>query len=157
MGLDPKQLRELVVRPALEEIGLHSVAAEELVLGTAAQESKLKYLHQVKGPALGLFQMEPATYRDIWKNWLPGHLDIEYKLSDMLGTARGVTPDPATMVYNLKFAAAMCRVFYRRVRAPLPLAGDVLGMAEYWKQYYNTHLGKGRPGQFVQAYKTYIA
>ena len=39
MALDAKQLRELVIRPALMEIELWSEAAEELVLGTAIVES----------------------------------------------------------------------------------------------------------------------
>ena len=39
VALDAKQLRELVIRPALMEIELWSEAAEELVLGTAIVES----------------------------------------------------------------------------------------------------------------------
>lgn len=154
MGINPGQLRELVIRPALEEIGLWSVAAEELVLGTAAHESHFTYLHQVKGPALGLFQMEPATYRDIWANWLPAHKELTEDLMRIAGT-NGV-PAADVMVWNLKFAAAMCRVFYRRIKSPLPPAGDLAGQAAYWKTYYNTRLGKGTPAQYVKAWGTYV-
>ena len=36
MSLDDKQLRQMVIKPALEKLGLWSTAAEELVLGAAS-------------------------------------------------------------------------------------------------------------------------
>jgi hypothetical protein len=76
--LDPEQLRIFVVRPTLEALDLWSQAAENLVIGTAAQESHLTYIDQKEpagrrpriGPGLGLWQMEAATHDDIWHNWL---------------------------------------------------------------------------------------
>ena len=69
--MDAFQLRTEIVKPALEAIGYYSPAAEALIMGTAAQESHLKYVKQLgDGPALGLFQMEPATHDDIWANYL---------------------------------------------------------------------------------------
>lgn len=159
MGIDAGQLRELVIRPALKEIGLWSQAAEELVLGTAAHESHCgRYLHQVKGPALGIFQMEPATYKDIWERWLPGQGELADDLIRIgsLGSPPYGVPLADVMVFNLMFAAAMCRVFYRRIKAPLPPAGDLAGQAAYWKRYYNTELGKGRPEQYVKAWTTLV-
>ena len=52
MGLNPQQLRDLVIRPTLKRLGLWSTAAEELVLGTGIQESGLQYLQQL-GAGLG--------------------------------------------------------------------------------------------------------
>lgn len=150
MGLDANQLRQLVVRPALEEIGLWSRAAENLVMGTAAQESNLRFIHQVKGPAVGLFQIEPATYRDIWTNWLPGQGDLAEKLRAIAGQPDSGVPDVEIMTWNLKYAAAMCRVFYRRLKAPLPHEDDVEGLAAYWKRHYNTSAGKGTTAQFTR-------
>ncbi len=164
MGINAAQLREYVIQPALEEIGLYSMAAEELVLGTAAHESKLgAYLHQVKGPALGIFQMEPATYRDIWERWLPGQKELAQRLREMTCGVAGPdgiitdAPAAATMIHDLRFAAAMCRVFYRRIKAPLPAAGDLVGQAAYWKRHYNTALGKGTPEQYAAAWRNLVA
>ena len=71
MALDAKQLRELVIRPALMEIELWSEAAEELVLGTAIVESRLSFIKQLgSGPALGLWQIEPDTHRNSYDNFL---------------------------------------------------------------------------------------
>ena len=71
MALDASQLRELVIKPALSEIELWSPAAEELVLGTAIVESRLSFIKQLgSGPALGLWQIEPDTHRDVYDNFL---------------------------------------------------------------------------------------
>ena len=69
--IDVKQFRANIIEPALTVLELDSVAAQELLLGTAVQESRITYLRQLgNGPALGLFQMEPATHNDIWDNFL---------------------------------------------------------------------------------------
>ena len=51
---------------------LVSQEAENLLMGTAAQESALgEYIRQLgNGPALGIFQMEPETFDDIVRNYL---------------------------------------------------------------------------------------
>jgi hypothetical protein len=55
-----------VIAPALALIGLGGAAAEELMLGTALQESGGGWrLAQAAGPALGIWQMEPATFTDL--------------------------------------------------------------------------------------------
>ena len=41
MSLDATQLRQMVIKPVLEKLGLWSVAAEELVLGTTVVERSL--------------------------------------------------------------------------------------------------------------------
>ena len=55
----------------LSSIGLYSVEAVYLLLGTCAVESNFgTYLKQKNGPALGVFQIEPSTLIDIWENYL---------------------------------------------------------------------------------------
>lgn len=45
---------------------------------------------------------------------------------------------------NDKYACAMACVHYsRKGYGALPKAGDVAGMAKYWKKHYNTLLGAG--------------
>ena len=116
--MDATQLRELIVRPSLEEVGLHSDAAEDLVMGTAAQESHLMYVKQLGGgPALSLFQIEPATYKDYWDNYLNHRVDLITEIQKACGF-QGV-PEPSRLVWDLKFASIMCRVHYRRISEAL--------------------------------------
>jgi hypothetical protein len=135
-----------------------SPSSTNLLLGTAAQESGFgKYIKQIaSGPARGVFQMEPATYRDIWRNYLVyKHQLAERVLKYMVNHADPVA-HPEEMEWNLALAICMARVHYLRVRAPLPAADDVWGMATYWKDYYNTRLGKGTIEEFVDSYRKYV-
>jgi hypothetical protein len=145
-------LREYAVRPALKMIDLWSVVAEDLVMGTAAQESRFQYLEQLRGPAIGLFQMEPATFQHLWKNVIPRYPRIMRGLQGMTVNS----PAPTEMAWNLRFAAAMCRVHYYAKPDPLPLTSDPRELGLYWKRHYNTFLGKGTVDEFVDNYKRYV-
>jgi len=145
--LDLAQFRENVVRPVLMELQMHSDAAEALVLGTAMQESGLQWLRQLGGgPALGLFQMEPATHDDIWNNYLAFRPEIAARVERFLVPGRDRADQ---LVWNLAYATAMCRIHYRRVQAALPAATDVAGLAGYWKAHYNTAGGAGSEAEFA--------
>ena|SRR3990167_3136972 len=150
--IDAKQLRTLIIRPVLEHLGMWSPVAENLVAGTAAQESHLQYLKQFgKGPAIGLWQMEPATHDDLWKNYLQYHNDIAKKVHDLELPA--FAGGASEMAGNLYYGCAMCRIHYRRIKAPLPDdPEDVWALARYWKTYYNTAAGKGRVEEFFSNY-----
>lgn len=140
-GLNPQQFRVQIVRPTLMHLDLHSQAAENLLIGTALQESRLTYLRQLgTGPALGVMQMEPATYNDIWLNYLKYQPELAAKVKEFQPKAAFGASD---MIGNLPYAVAMARVHYRRVKDPLPAALDARALAAYWKQYYNTPLGAG--------------
>lgn len=141
LGLDATQLARYIIRPTLEYIGWRSPASERLVLGTAITESRLRFIRQLgSGPALGIYQMEPATFRDINANYL--RYRPEGALIEDLRDHR-LTTKEEEVIYNLAFATAMTRAHYRRQSPPLPNHSDAMGMAQYWKDHYNTHLGAG--------------
>ena len=156
--MDPEQLRSEVVRPALETLELWSSRAESLVMGTAAQESHLRHLSQLgAGPALGLWQMEPATHTDIWENYLRFRPELAERVMSSGGhdvkiTEDSINPPHDWLVYNLRYAAALCRIHYRRVPAALPDLGNLQAMGAYWKDHYNTAAGAGTVGEFVRSY-----
>jgi len=130
---------------------MYSVAASELLLGTAIQESRLTYLVQLGGgPALGVFQMEPATFKDIWINYLAFRPSISKSVQSIAGVGAAEHATAEQMVWHLAFAAAMCRVHYRRVPEAMPPAGDRPAQAEYWKEYYNTPLGAGTAEEYIE-------
>jgi hypothetical protein len=121
-------------------------------MGTAAQESHLgTYWYQIKGPALGVFQMEPATEEDIWANYLNYHKPLAGKIyAIMVGNGDDLR-------YNLAYQIAMCRVHYLRFPEALPTAGDIKGMAREWKRRYNTAQGSGTEAEFMTNYAKYVA
>lgn len=149
--LNIQQFRDWAIIPALDAIGLNSVAAQELLLGTALQESGLRNLVQLEnGPARGLFQMEPATHDDIWLNFLAYKPELSRKLENI-----SAKQTPKELATNLLYAAAMCRIHYYRVSAPLPEAGDTNAQAAYWKTHYNTSKGKGTAAEYLDNWKAY--
>ncbi len=145
--MDPEHFRIYVIRPTLERIALWSQSAENLLLGTALTESGgLKWLHQLGGgPALGLYQMEPATHDDHWQNFLAYRPGLRERVESVL--APGDKLDQ--LMTNLAYATAMARVHYLRDPEPLPAADDIEAMAHYWKRVYNTEAGAGTVGKFV--------
>ena len=143
------------IRPALSILGRGGLVAEQLVLGTAIQESLLIHRQQLGGgPALGLFQMEPSTHNDCWNNFLRFRPDLADKVKRTLEP--GQQPVASTLKINDRYAAAMCRVRYIRAPAPLPGQDDLQGLANYWKQHYNTLLGAGTPEEFLDKWPQYV-
>ncbi|KYN82243.1 hypothetical protein ATY36_13735 [Vibrio cidicii] len=155
--MDAKQLTTLVVRPTLKMLGLYSRSAEQLIVGTIYQESlNGHFLAQVGGgPALGVIQMEPATYHDIWNSYLAYKRSLANKITELASMAAlddDMRPDVSQLITNLAFAVAMCRIHYLRKKPPLPKAGDIEGLARYWKEHYNTPLGAGRVEEFIEKF-----
>jgi hypothetical protein len=137
---------------------LWSPAAENLVVGTALHESSgLRHLDQVTGPddatlgpAIGLFQIEPATHADLQANFLA----YRPALADRLARLLAAEPErEAQLATNLCYATAVCRLIYLRAPEPLPKADDVEGLARYWKRFYNTRRGRGAEAQFILHYR----
>ena len=161
------QFRAEIVRPALKAADMWSEAAENLVLGTGVQESLLAWVKQRgAGPALGFYQMEPATADDICHRFLATRSELSMALG------RATWPHCATptgysllgkadisrlLVEDMRFATIMCRLRYWMMPAPLPAANDIDGLAMYYKKYYNTVLGKATPGEWADKYRRFCA
>ncbi len=151
--INQQQLRDLVVAPTLdwldEEIS-HTEVAEDLLMATCVAESLGgTYLKQVGGPALGIYQMEPFTHNDIWKNYLAYKPDLFRRLLTLSGSPSPME-HPELMVSNLTYATAMARVHYYRVSEPLPKNSSLELLGQYWKDHYNTKAGAGTADHFVQ-------
>lgn len=154
-------LRKYVVRPTLKKMGMWSESAEALILGTAAHESRLgTYLHQVNGPALGIYQIEPNTHQDLWKNYLSYRSDKAAMMSGFASrnnsSIQNMSVDDQELICNMAYATAVCRMIYYRRPEPLPDSKDLPGLAAYWKTHYNTEQGRGTVEQFELDYKRLV-
>jgi len=127
----------------------YSLAAEKLILGTAAQES---HLGQMVGNDKGLvmYQMLLSTEKDIWENFLnqPKHKALAKKIHDL------------QHVNAWYYAVAIVRVHYWRFTSlregKIDASLTVDDMARLWKTYYNTKLGRGTVGDFKANYHKLI-
>lgn len=159
--MNASHLRAYVILPTLKPLDLWSLAAETLLVGTCAHESAMgKYLHQIKGPALGIYQIEPLTHFDIWNNYLRYQPVLREKILGMV-PARSLRHDSVTgieygaetlLITDLAYATVMARLVYRRAPEPLPAADDIGAIAAYWKKYFNTPLGAGTVEEFTAHY-----
>lgn len=153
---DAGQFCEYVIEPALKHVGLYSKSAEQLLLGTACAESKLgTYLHQIKGPAMGVFQVEPLTHEDIWYNYINYRPELKRTIHrmvpDAMWDATYERPCHHMLIGDLKYAAVMARLVYRRSPMALPVEGQWGSAAQMWKSVYNTHLGAGTELHFMDS------
>lgn len=153
--LDCSQFRTLIIEPVLSKLQMYSKKAEELLVFTCATESLGgTLLHQVKGPALGIFQMEPNTYTDIWVNYIHGRNQLATLMALHMGCNK--IPPVERMIYDLHFATAMARIHYLRFTGNLPEITDVEGIWEYYKKNYNTEKGKAKKDESIKKYQDFI-
>ncbi len=160
-GINMNQLREYVVTPVLKHLDPvipYSLDAENLILGTIAQESHgSRYIHQLgAGPAVGMCQMEPNTHDDIWENYIKYNKALMEKIKVLELSGWYDEANAKEMAGNNYYAVAMCRVHYRRKPQALPKHDDIAGMGAYWKKYYNTYLGAGTVEEFIENYNRFL-
>jgi hypothetical protein len=162
--MTPQEALDDFIRPALNRIALSSPGAETLVLATFIHESKLKERRQIVsyGPpveysvALGLGQMEPVTHDDCWASYLVYRHDLARDVHGLTAYGRLTAIPAEELVTNDRYAAAMCRVRYRRASDPLPPADDLPAIADYWKRHYNTAEGAGTVDQFLADWHAFM-
>lgn len=156
VGYDKRQFRDLITETLtdLEPEIPYNGAAVELLMLTAAQESKLgTYLQQLKGPALGVFQVEPATHDDLVQTFLKSRPTLVQKIKDIAGVDHF---DSRLLKFNLVYATIFARLVYFRKPSPLP-GSDIEALATYWKKHYNTYLGAGTKEEAIENYRRYAA
>ena len=153
-GIDASDLLHRIIRPALSSLALDGPDADALLLATAAQESGLgARLAQASGPALGVWQMEPATHDDIIGNFVASRLSLRRAL----GTFKAPGLKGAEqMAGNLYYACALARLQYARAPGALPKWNDADGQAAYWKAHYNTASGAGTIDEFLANRKSIL-
>lgn len=172
---DHQQFRELIIRPVLNALeDKDAKDSEEILIATMAYESKGgTYLKQEHGPALGPYQMEPKTYigtmihiyenkflRDNMLKLFGIKLMPQFKIdninSDLSIMHSSILEEMANvMIWDLKYATAMARMFYMQHQEPLPPADDIEKIWEYYKKYWNTELGKARKEHFIEDYNIF--
>ena len=146
--MNKKQLKERVIVPTLKQLGLYSEDAVELLLMIAAHESvKGEYIAQIVGPARGIYQMEGDTH-DFLKSWMSSKKpEMWYSIGNLVTESKA-----DMMMFDLRYATAMARVFFLRFPEALPSGSDVDAMAAYAKRRWNTSAGKATPADYKAAY-----
>ena len=144
-----KQDIKEIIDWTLKKIDMHSKDASSLIYKTGMAESGYRALSQMgEGPAIGFFQLEPATMKDIMENYVAYRKPILESLKSL-----GYAEDDSEyrVKSNIALQVAFCRLKYKRDPFPLPLSWNKKDQADYWKRVYNTELGKGTVEHFLEA------
>ncbi len=129
-------LRCHVVRETLLLLGECSPAAENLLLGTAAQESGMGS-NMKAGRRLGLYHITPAAHRSVWDKYLIHSPDMASKVRG-IASQKGFLQNPhGELMTNLKYATAIAWMVYKRAGKPLPEADDINGLATFWHRHFH--------------------
>ena len=149
------QLRHDIIQPALNDLGIYSENAEELLVATCCQESLLgSYVRQVHGPAYGIYMCEKDTYLDIWNNYISNNTVLKEKI--LKSNNYSAPPSFDHLIFNLKYATQIARIFYSRIKVPLPAKNDLEGIWNYYKVHYNTVGGKATESEFMNNYLKFV-
>ena len=128
----------------LQDLNMHSEDAESLVYRTGMAESGYRHLEQVKGPAVGFFQVEPDTINDTIDNYLKFR---PKKLNHLIKRGLDLKSPVTSVLCSIYLQVAFCR--YKYWRSPKPIPNGLVKQAKYWKEIYNGP-GKGTIEHFVE-------
>lgn len=161
MSFSARQFRSCIIEPTLDYLvratkisGFKSESAIRLLMGIAAHESGFgTYLTQIGGgPARGVYQMENATFYDLWRNFISYRPVLKKALNQLSIPA---LVDNSEIEGNLYLATAAARLQLYRARPPLPEPDDVQGLARYWYEHWCRGCAGIAEG-FIDAYGEYV-
>jgi hypothetical protein len=151
---DITQFREDILIPAMQALQIHGEPIRELLVFTCAVESNGgTYLKQIKGNALGIYQIEPNSFTDLWYNYIIRKPDIVNMLSLNLNINR--IPAPHDLISNLTLATVCCALYYQSKNAK-PTSLDENELWDIYKTLYNTVDGKAEKEPSIKAYRKFI-
>ena len=148
-----------VIREVLTDLSINTIIpvsedAVHILMMLGAHESHFgTYLKQKGGgPALGFYQIEPPTEKDVLRYLREGS-KTQWK-RDLYNYLMGFPNEALKM--NLWYQTVIARVKLWMITEPLPSKDDLPAMAMYCKQHWNTDAGKAKPEDYLVAYKRYV-
>lgn len=134
-----------IIAPVVLDLELpgDEFARIQLMTGIGNVETGYRTRHQASGPALGFWQVEPATHDDLWCNWLRARPALSAVVLGFLPTKYSGVPNSAAMVESDAYGCCIGTLVFYRSTEPLPARNDARGQCAAWKQAYNTAAGAG--------------
>jgi hypothetical protein len=139
MGIHTNDLREVIIRPTLTVLGEWSQSAENLLLGTAAQESQLGFRLRGESEAgLGLYRISARTHTQIWDRFLINDPDLASTLRGLASQQQFLKNPHCELIVNLSYATGVAWMIYKRHGLILPNNPSVCELARSWASCYCT-------------------
>lgn len=151
-----------IIKPTLLTLArynpkMYSKTAIKLLMGTAAQESDLGYwVKQITGPAVSIYQIEPATHYDVTSRYLKDKPKLQQLVVGMVSQDRRLGDDEE-LITNLRYATAICRIRYWMEPDALPDPQDLVAIAKYWDTHYNANPYYGTVEEFMESWTKFLS
>lgn len=142
-----RQFQQTVIDPTLAKLGLYSKSASNLLLGTAMQESC------IGRRSSNIFQIDMPTAVDVNANYLAFRPKLNQSVAQLYNPQQSLSWN---INNNVPYQVALARIVYLRHNKLIPDAADSAALAQYWKDNYNTYLGKGTAAQYQTIYNHYF-
>jgi hypothetical protein len=128
MGINPTAFRHAIIRPVLlhleEHAGIsHTPAAEDLLMITAALESSL-------GSFLPVYGMTDAMIGELDDSFITPSPRFKPAVAGLLAST---IPLRLQCMWNLYAATATARLWYYRVKSPLPDGDNLRDLLQYYE------------------------
>ncbi|ACI52185.1 conserved hypothetical protein [Gluconacetobacter diazotrophicus PA1 5] len=138
-------IKRNIVAPVVLDLDIpgDEFARIQLMTGIGNAETGYRTRRQVDGPALGFWQVEPATHDDLWRNWLAYRPALAEVARTYLPAQFEDRLDAQALVLSDRYAACIAALVFYRSPVPLPARGNARAQCAAWKQAYNTAAGAG--------------
>ncbi|MBV1930188.1 MAG: hypothetical protein KUG71_00610 [Porticoccaceae bacterium] len=151
MTFSANELRHFIIRETLKELGDWSLDRENLLLGTAAQESGLGQ-NLKEGRLAGIYHISPAAHRAVWDKYLINQPELASTIRGLAGQ-RSFLKDPnGELISNLKYATAIAWLIYKRTDKELPQRSSLEDLARFWHRHFHTR-ASGQIEDFVISFR----
>lgn len=138
MGIYVNDLRELIIRPTLEHLNDWSETAENLLLGTAAQESQLGLRMQSENhKGLGLYRISAQTHTQVWDEFLITDPELASRLRGLASQQQFLKSPHSELISNLSYASGVAWMIYKRCNLQFCDKSGIRELAKYWFTYYS--------------------
>jgi len=158
MGIYASDLREWIIKPYLQGLGEYSEVAENLLLGTAAQESLLGlhcFCAQTKG--LGLYRITAEKHRELWDSYLVQFPDLASQQRGLASQQQFLKDPHGELITNLTYTTGMAWMIYRRAAIETSKPLDLPALAQLWANHFDNGTGTARNAdEFIQTYRSLV-
>lgn len=158
MSICINQLREQVIKPYLELMGENSAAAQNLLLGTAAQESLLGahcYCSQTHG--FGLYRITAEKHVELWDKYLVQFPDLASQLRGLASQQQFLKTPHRELISNLLYATGIAWMIYRRCGIETNKTIKFSDLALLWATHFDNGTDTHRnPDDFMHSYRTFL-
>lgn len=139
MGIYANDLRELVIRPTLLALNEWSSTTENLLLGTAAQESNLGFRMQSdKDAGMGIYRISAHTHVQVWDKYLITDPELASRLRGLASQQQFLKTPHHELIINLSYATGVAWMIYKRHHLRLADNFNTHDLAKCWLNYYCT-------------------